>query len=182
MQKHDYITTDAAPEQRPALDEENTALEESAALDDFFQEAGDGYRDPQFAIPDLEAIPRDLWREALDPLHRQHRMWVACQLADEELRTEAVVLALELDFAEVDRRNARLEARHRARQTGAPLPTPGPDHPVRRGTMQVNMRLRRDDHARLTEAAAAVGLKPTSLARALVLNGAAQILRDHATG
>ena len=47
--------------------------------------------------------------------------------------------------------------------------------------MQVNIRLRTDDYARLMEAANAVGLRPTTLARALVLNGAAQILRDGAT-
>ena len=45
--------------------------------------------------------------------------------------------------------------------------------------LQVNIRLRRDDHERLGQAAAAVGLKPTALARSLVLNGAAMILREH---
>ena len=176
MQKDDYTTTGAADEEHVALDD-NAALEESVAFDDYILEGDNGHRDPRFAHVDLEAVPRDLWRQALEPLHRQQRMWLATQLGDERLRSEAMQLALEMDFAEQDRRNAR----HRARRTAAPLPTPGADHAVGRGTVQVNMRLRRDDHTRLAEAAAAVGLKPTTLARALVLNGTAQILRDHAT-
>jgi hypothetical protein len=51
---------------------------------------------------------------------------------------------------------------------------------VTQPTTQVNIRLRRDDHARLAAAAAAVGLRPTTLARALILNGAARILEEHA--
>jgi hypothetical protein len=175
MQNHDYTATGAALEQ-------HAAFEESAAFDDYVLEHAGDDRDPRFDNIDLEAIPRDLWRQALAPLHRQQRTWLASQLRDKRLRAEAMELAIELDFAEDDRKNARLEARHRARRTGAPLPTPSGDHPAGRGTVQVNMRLRRDDHARLAEAAATVGLKPTTLARALVLNGAAQILRDHATG
>jgi hypothetical protein len=52
---------------------------------------------------------------------------------------------------------------------------------VSQSTQQVNIRLRRDDHARLIDAAGFVGLRPTTLARALVLNGVAQILRERAT-
>lgn len=42
------------------------------------------------------------------------------------------------------------------------------------------MRVRADDHERLKQAAEAVGCKPTTLARSLVLNGVAMILQDHA--
>jgi uncharacterized protein (DUF1778 family) len=44
--------------------------------------------------------------------------------------------------------------------------------------VQVNIRLRRDDYARLQQAAAAVGLRPTTLARAFVLNGATKVLQE----
>lgn len=129
---------------------------------------------------ELEKIPRRLWEQTLAPLHRQQRTWVAHQIRDERLRELASNLAFEMDMAECDRRRARDEARFEARRTGVPLPTPDADHAVMRSTAQVNIRLRRDDHARLTQAAAAVGLKPTTLARALVLNGAGKILREHA--
>ena len=145
----------------------------------------DSLRDPDDLgdIPvtsiELEKIPRRLWEQTLAPLHRQQRVWVALQVSDERLREAASVLAFELDMAECGRRKARDEARFAARRAGAPLPTPHDEHAVTRSTVQVNLRLRRDDHARLTDAAAAVGLKPTTLARALVLNGATKILQDH---
>jgi hypothetical protein len=60
------------------------------------------------------------------------------------------------------------------------LPTPAGGHAAGRSTTQVSIRLRRDDHARLTRAAAAVGLRPTTLARELVLDGAARILQEAA--
>ena len=60
----------------------------------------------------------------------------------------------------------------------APLPSPDAEHPVTQRPVQINIRLRADDHARLARAAQSVGLPPTTLARALVLNGAAQVLRD----
>ena len=53
---------------------------------------------------------------------------------------------------------------------------------MRRSTAQINVRLRNDDHARLAQAAAAIGLKPTTLARALILNGAATILQTTESG
>ena len=42
----------------------------------------------------------------------------------------------------------------------------------------MNFRLRGDDYARLKEAADAVGMKATTLARALVLNGARKMLEE----
>lgn len=139
----------------------------------------DNLGDIPAALIELEKIPRRLWEQTLAPLHRQQRMWVALQVSDERLREVATLLAVELDMAECARQNARDEARFEARRTGAPLPAPHADHAVTRSTVQVNLRLRRDDHARLTQAAASVGLKPTTLARALVLNGATKILQDH---
>jgi hypothetical protein len=83
-------------------------------------------------------------------------------------------------MAECRRQRADERARFQARRTGVPLPTPHADGAVLLPTVQLNIRLRRDDHAGLTRAAAAVGLRATTLARALVLNGAAQIVREHA--
>jgi hypothetical protein len=134
--------------------------------------------DPRWATVDLERIPQELWEQALRPLHRQQRTFLAMQLSDETLRSAAMELAFEMDMAESERAIARVEARHRARRTAAPLPTPTATHASAKASVQLNIRLRRDDHARLARAAAAVGLRPATLARALVLNGAAQILRD----
>jgi hypothetical protein len=130
---------------------------------------------------ELEKIPRRLWEQTLAPLHRQERGFIANQVADEQLREVAWELADQLDTAECQRQRVAEEARFRARRTGVPLPTPDVDGAVLSPTVQLNIRLRRDDHVRLAQAAAAVGLKATTLARALVLNGAAQILREHAT-
>ncbi|HEV7805183.1 MAG TPA: hypothetical protein VGO80_05155 [Solirubrobacteraceae bacterium] len=155
-------------------------------IDDLFDFGCDGDPDEprdHVAVEDieLEKIPRRLWEQTLAPLHRQHRVWIASQVRDPQLKEIASILAFELDMAESARRQERHAARGRAARTGAPLPSPGPRHAVGRTTVQVNIRLRADDHSRLVDAAQAVGLRPTTLARALVLNGVAQVLRDSAT-
>ena len=138
-----------------------------------------GMPDLGYSSIELEKIPRRFWQQTLAPLGRQQRTWLAGRIADEELRDVAMQLAFELDMAECDAADARARARHAALRTGHPLPSPAPVHAAARASVQVNLRLRRDDHERLSQAAVAVGLKPTTLARALVLNGAAMILREH---
>ena len=133
------------------------------------------------SLIELEKIPRRLWEQTMAPLRRQQRYWIAQRVTDERLRDVAGTLAFELDMAEGRASNARDEARFDARRTAVPLPTPDAEHPTRRSTVQINVRLRADDHARLSQAAALAGLKPTTLARALMLNGVAMILRAHAT-
>lgn len=128
---------------------------------------------------ELDKIPRRLWEQTLAPFARQQRTWIASRVADEELRDVAMELAFELDMAESGAADAQARARHAALRTGYPLPSPRPAHAAARSSVQVNLRLRRDDHERLSQAAKAVGLKPTTLARSLVLNGAAMILREH---
>lgn len=128
---------------------------------------------------DLVKVPRRLWEQTLAPLHRQHRYSIAHRITDERLQAIASNLAFKLDMEDSGRRNTRDVAHHTARRTGHPLPTPRAAHAVTRSGVQVNIRLRADDHARLAQAAGAVGMKPTTLARALVLNGAAAILREH---
>lgn len=137
--------------------------------------------DLSYSTIELERIPRRLWKETLVPLHPQQRCIVVSQIGDEQLRELADQLAFALLMAEADQRNARARARSRARRNGHPLPAPGPAaaHEAKRSSRQVNIRLRPDDHAKLAQAAAAVGLKPTTLARALVLNGVAMTLREH---
>jgi hypothetical protein len=129
----------------------------------------------------LETIPPRLWEQTLAPLPRQQRMWTALRVPDKELKRLAIELASELDMAEGDAALARRRATHAALRTGYPLPSPdpGPGAASAPAPVQVNIRLRRDDHARLAQAAETVGLKPTTLARSLVLNGAAMILREH---
>ena len=133
------------------------------------------------SLIELDKIPRRLWDQTLAPLHRQQRYWIARQVGDKRLQKIAMSLAYKLDMDECNRAEARSDARHHARRAGFPLPTPQHDHRATRPSVQVNVRLRADDHARLAQAAAAVGLKPTTLARALVLNGAARMLQEHAT-
>jgi hypothetical protein len=141
----------------------------------------DDDHDIGYAQLQLEKIPRRLWEQALAPYRRQQRYFAATQVPDEGLREQALELAREMDFAAVRLANDRLEAGTRARRTAAPLPVPDGAHPVSRSTLQINVRLRHDDHARLADAAAFVGLRPTTLARALVLNGVAKILQERAT-
>lgn len=129
---------------------------------------------------DLVKVPRRLWEQTLAPLHRQHRYSIAARIKDKRLQAIASNLAFKLDMEDSGRRNTRDVAHHKARRTGYPLPTPRAAHAVTRSGVQVNIRLRADDHARLAQAASAVGMKPTTLARALVLNGAAAILQEHA--
>lgn len=78
---------------------------------------------------DLEKVPRRLWEQTLAPLHRQQRYSVAHRVADEELREVAFELAFQLDMGECERANAKNIARHQARRTGHPLPTPAPTPP-----------------------------------------------------
>jgi len=137
-----------------------------------------GMRDPGASLIELEKIPPRLWEQTLAPLRRQQRYAVGRQVRDEHLQALALALAFELDMADGDAADARARARNAALRTGYALPNAGPGHPSARSSVQVNLRLRRDDHERLAHAAMAVGLRPTTLARSLVLNGAAMILRE----
>ncbi|MEJ7798377.1 MAG: hypothetical protein WKF42_07750 [Solirubrobacteraceae bacterium] len=102
---------------------------------------------------ELEKIPRALWEQTLAALHRQDRSVVILKLADEQLQGVAWEIADEIARAESRRVIARQEARGRALRGGVPVPAPGADHAVSRSTVQVNLRPRGDDYARLTEAA-----------------------------
>jgi hypothetical protein len=124
---------------------------------------------------ELERIPVQLWEQTLALVSSPARFLVARRIPDEELRERALELVGEMQEAGWRRKRARDDARSRGRRAAAPLPVPDPEHAATRRSIQINLRLRGDDHARLAAAAAAVGLRPTTLARALVLNGVAKI-------
>ena len=134
---------------------------------------------PSIERIELERVPRQLWKQTLAPYHRSLRTVVVRQVSDSALREIAWQVAEELDREESTRTISLQREQAAGRRHGAPLPMPGADHGAVRRTVQINTRLRADDHARLRRAADAVGLRPTTLARALVLNGVAMILRDH---
>lgn len=161
---------------------EPNAVIDAGDRDDLFGASRPLPADLDPARIELEKIPRRLWEQTLAPLHPQERTYVVRQVADERLRDHAHEVAFELLLAGTDRRNAKAKARHDAQRKGHPLPTPRADHATTRASVQINLRLRSDDHATLARAAAAVALKPTTLARALVLNGAAMILKERAQG
>lgn len=163
---------DAVDDGAPAVEEEDLAEQTAVAKLAEMPDLG-------YSSIELEKIPRRFWEQTLAPFGRQQRTGIARRIADRELRDVAMQLAFELDMAECAAADARARARHAALRTGHPLPSPAPAHAAARSSVQVNLRLRRDDHERLRHAAAAVGLKPTTLARSLVLNGAAMILREH---
>jgi hypothetical protein len=98
---------------------------------------------------ELEKIPRRFWEQTLAPFHRSIRAGIAHRVADERLRALAFQVAVEIDHAAADARNARDEARYAARRTGYPLPMPHAGHAVAQPTKQVNIRLRADDHERV---------------------------------
>jgi hypothetical protein len=127
---------------------------------------------------ELEKIPRRLWKHTLGPVHPLLRYDVARQVGDAKLQALALKVIEDLEDADMAARQARSADRLRGRQTAAPVPTPDVTHHGANRTVQINLRLPRDDHSRLKEAAIATGMKPTTLARALVLNGVAKVLRE----
>ncbi len=127
---------------------------------------------------ELEKIPRHLWPQVLAPFHRSQRGYAAHRIPDPHLQALAFEVVTELDFADGRQRHERDVAHHRARRTAAPLPLPDGSHAAAESTVQVNIRLRRDDYERLKKAASSVGLRPTTLARAFVLNGATKVLQE----
>ena len=127
---------------------------------------------------ELDKIPRQLWAQALAPVPAQWRFYAAQRVPDKRLRALAHRVVADLNRAEREAQQARTTSRRRAGRTAAPLPAPSATHAATRPTAQINLRLRRDDYERLHEAAMAVGMKPTTLARALVLNGVAKVLQE----
>jgi hypothetical protein len=178
--EHEHLDDSLAAPEHQYVDDAS-ADPEHDHLDDFFLGGPATPRlddDISPEVIELEKVPRRLWEQTLAPWHPQLRFFATHRIADDGLRELAETLVIEMNDADRRRRHARDEAAHRGRRTAAPLPSPGRAHSANQPSVQVNFRLRRDDYARLKEAADAVGMKPTTLARALVLNGAAKILQE----
>ena len=138
-------------------------------------ESPEGVPDPfggeaEDEFPRLERLPRAEWRAALEPLSVRDRYRVAHRVPA-ELFSDAIVLAAELDAAEVPV--------HARVVKGATVPRVDIAPPLRSTPRQVSFRITESEHARLERAAGLVGLRPAQLARLLVLRGADGLVREY---
>ena len=125
-------------------------------------------------VPDLSAMPREAWKDALRPLDRWGRkraLRTVGALLDEP-HTHASMLVRELEIEAAERRippSPRLP----------PAPDlPGADAAGRERRRQVNFRLGPGEHDDLLRAAATVGLRPAQFARLMTVRGAGATLRQ----
>ena len=122
-------------------------------------------------IPDLAAIPRDQWKEALRRVRSFSRRAAVQRLLFKEGGAEAVLLELELEHEEAERH-----------LNGPPAPAPprttapASADPARR-VRQVNLKLQPREYTDLVHAAERLGVRPTVLARLLVKRGVELALR-----
>src|SRR3954453_17464861 len=121
--------------------------------------------------PKLAQIHPRQWARVLAPLSRTVRQDTAYgsgMTAPEAMAAEALVATLPPPAQELAR-------------AAAERPTVPPAPPARPPTsVQVNVRLGAADHEALATAAAIVGIRPTTLARWLIVSGSRRVLRDHA--
>lgn len=116
-------------------------------------------------VPDLTRIPPERWAAALRPLRPSARIMAASNLAQGgPLRLAALDLARTLPGP----------------APAAPVVAQRPEVPTRpAASRQVNLRLPAHQHEDLARAAALVGMRPTALARALVISGVNRTLAEH---
>src|SRR4051812_13559883 len=127
-------------------------------------------------LPDLGAMPREQWEEALRQVPGWIRQKAVSTAGDMAGMTEASTLALRIDAEEHERRKAaRLAAAFAAPLPGADGSTP---RAPRSRYRQVNFRLLIDQHDELGEAAKVLAMKPAQLARLLTIRGVAQVLAE----
>lgn len=121
-------------------------------------------------LPDLNEIPRTEWREALAPLTDRQRRRAVLRVRDAEAQGEGMVLATELWLEEPPRR------------TDVPVPELPRAAAVtaRDETRAVSFRLSHDEYARLSSLAKELSLRPTTLARLLVVRGVDASERERA--
>jgi len=122
-------------------------------------------------IPNLDELPSERWREVLGPLSGRTRTWAMRRVANIDRRIAAMELAAELEKHD----QQRADALRRAAARSSPLPAPRTD---REGLRQVNLKLRPDQVEDLRRLAATLSLKPTQLARMLVVNGVRRMLYE----
>lgn len=118
--------------------------------------------------PDLKTLPVYEWADALRPLNYRTRQRAVSTLPwDSELAKTAQELVAQLLMDELSE----------------PIPEPPPLAPEPaapaspRPGRQVNLRLSQADYAALSKAAIEFGLRPTQLARQLVVRGVKQLTR-----
>jgi hypothetical protein len=150
-------------------------------------------------LPDLRKVPREQWRAALLPLSPLQRRTVLTQSG----APMPVVAELMYETGMHDHvvKEAALDVISRSGSPDASgdlalspeLAAEREGRRARTTSRQVNLRLDPGEYAELERSARAVGLKPTQLARQLVLTGvrriryeqrraSRQILEDHARG
>lgn len=113
-------------------------------------------------IPDLSVLPQERWREVLTPLSPYTR-----QLAKGTVGSMSDALAANILVGDL---LVTAPAPSLA-VAPAPMPRSVADPPARGSRRQVNFRLSADEHARLTQAARAFGMRPGALARLLTVRG-----------
>lgn len=120
-------------------------------------------------IPDLSVLPQERWREVLTPLSPYTR-----QLAKGTVGSMSDALAANILVGDL------LVAAPAPSLTVAPPPMPRAvaDPPARGARRQVNFRLSADEHARLTQAARAFGMRPGALARLLTVRAVDRTLYE----
>ena len=124
------------------------------------------------SVPDLSRIPEERWAEVLLPLTERERSDAVYNhlLGARIHRAVALRDALPSGFVASVGRDSLSEG------TAIPAPTPARTP----GSRQLNLRISPEQYARLEQAAAQLGEKPTVLARLLVVNGVNRIFADHA--
>lgn len=126
-------------------------------------------------VPDLNAVPRQRWEEALRDAHPQVRRMCVQHLPPQEW---AFATAIEIEIAGEARDVGAAVARRLAWPDGLPTVQaprrPRPRPPGR----QVNFRLDDRNSKALDVAAASLGMRPTALARLLTLRGLRGIERE----
>lgn len=126
-------------------------------------------------IPDLTAIPLEKWKAALRDTHRSVRQKCVTHLPPSEW-AEGTKLELEL----ASEGHATQTAVERRLAWPDPLPKGDPGRPRRSQprSRQVNFRLDDGLFASLDRAAAALGMRPSALARLLTTRGLAGLERE----
>lgn len=121
-------------------------------------------------LPDLDRLPRARWREVLAPLSSRARDWTIRRVAPEN-----IVAAVELDLELAGEDEERREAMRRVAARGQSLPEPRVARTVAR---QLNLKVSAEQMVDLRRLAEMLSLRPTQLARMLVLSGVRRMLYE----
>lgn len=123
-------------------------------------------------IPDLGRLPPEQWKAALRPLTVPARRYALAE-APSRPEIDGLVLQAELEFEDWEREANLRESV----ESGVSIPAPSIPRAAR--GRQINFRLGPTGAEQLDRAAALLGMKPTTLARALTINGVGRILFEN---